>query len=418
MARVLVSAGHTNKDPGTTISGVREVDLTRKIAQEVTKRLRELNIITLSVPPDLDLARRIEWINQTGYSETNRDISIEIHINDGGKSGIEGWYQADKTDSQQLTNELINEVMKSTNWPSQGVKSEYEHPLGSLAFLHNTNTIATLIECGYLDNEENMAFLKNDENIKKIAKGIVLGIQKFFGFTTTQTTPTTPATPTTPPKQQQQPSTFTPAPVATPTPAASGPLTTGYTPPAQTQAPSTYRPPRRAPSTYGQPGAQPGVQPAGTEVGAGGSSYMNREQRREMIKNYYIKILGRGPNQADLNYFLNIGISEDQLTKKMVDSQEHADLVVARQEVIKTKKQFVDQNNELLRLKAKANDQQGILRNLNGLLMQKNRAIHDLQQRLKAAGFRPSKPVQKTRKPKYKKSFQERILDFLSSRLG
>jgi len=77
MARIIISAGHTNKDPGTVVSGIREVDLTRKIAKEVVALLRAENFVTLSVPPELDLARRISWINQTGYSEANKDISIE-----------------------------------------------------------------------------------------------------------------------------------------------------------------------------------------------------------------------------------------------------------------------------------------------------------------------------------------------------
>src|SRR5687768_3910001 len=103
MARIIVSAGHTSMDPGMSSGDLREVDLTRKIANATIPYLRSNGLITLSVPPELDLARRIEWINATGYRETLNDIAVEIHINDGGKSGLEGWYKEEGNNkSQQL----------------------------------------------------------------------------------------------------------------------------------------------------------------------------------------------------------------------------------------------------------------------------------------------------------------------------
>ena len=148
--------------------------------------------------------------------------------------------------------------------------------------------------------------------------------------------------------------------------------------------------------------------------------FMTREERKEMIKKNYVKILGREPNQSDLNYFLNISISEQDLIKRMVDSQEHADLVKARQEVIKIKEKFVKQKDELLRLRVKTKDQQSIIKNLNALLMQKNRIIFELQQRLqqlKALVPHKGKNTKK-RKPQYNKTTKEKLLDFFSDRLG
>ena len=103
----------------------------------------------------------------------------------------------------------------------------------------------------------------------------------------------------------------------------------------------------------------------------------------------------------------------------MVDFQEHVDLVKSRQEVIQTKKRFIEQRNEILRLKAKVNDQRGILKNLNALLMQKNNSIHVLQKKINSTTTN-KKPVKNKKKqqPKYPKSFQERLLDYFSKKLG
>jgi N-acetylmuramoyl-L-alanine amidase len=452
MARIIISAGHTNKDPGTIANGLREADLTKQISREVVKQLRESNIITLAVPPELDLAKRIEWINLTGYSETTGDITIEIHINDGGKRGIEGWFQADKNNSRQLTQDIIDEVTKNVGWPSQGNHNEYEHPLGSLAFLHNTHPIASLVECGYLDNEEDFKILSSQEGILKIATGIVNGIKRFLGVganpvnrpvtiaTTSPAVATIPAAPTAVPAVQKT----MPAPIQT---------TNQMQQNTPMNRPVNY--PTAPVATYptqqygGMGGATPGGMSGGFgNVGGGayggmgggmstgmntmggmgtmggvgggmnqGAGFMNRDQRRDMVKNNYIKILGREPSPADLNYFLNIGISEDQLIRKMVDSQEHADLVKARQEVIQTKKLFIDQRSEILRLKTKVNDQRGILQNLNSLLMQKNRALVDYQQKLQMSNINSGQKKEE-KKFKYKKTKGEKMLDYFSDRLG
>lgn len=66
----------------------------------------------------------------------------------------------------------------------------------------------------------------------------------------------------------------------------------------------------------------------------------------------------------------------------MVDSQEHADLVKARQEVITAKKNYNDQQTELIRLRNQVNDNQQILNNLQHSIQEKNRGLAELQQRI------------------------------------
>lgn len=441
MARIIVSAGHTNDQPGTVVNGIREVDLTRKIAAEVTKELRANDIITLSVPPNLDLARRIAWINQTGYREEDGDLAVEIHINEGGKSGVEGWHQADKTNSIELTKSIAGEIKTALGWETQGIKSEYDHELGSLAFLHNTNPIASLVECGYIDNAEDMKILQSDDGVKKLGKAIAQGILKYLGKTST-----TPKSETQQDISNNTQSTApaNPAPIQTlptnniPTTDqfASNPNQSSSTPPLG----GSYQPPSSMPpsgmssgtgggfanpsmggganfggggggNNFGSGASRPGV------GGTGGGGYMNREERKDMIKNNYIKILGREPSQSDLNYFLNLGTNEDQLIKRMVDSQEHADLVKSRQEVIKTKETLAKQTSDILYLRTRVADQQGIIKNLNQLLIQKNRAIYRLNLALR--GYRQREPEQKpVKKVKYKRSTSERFLDFFSDKLG
>lgn len=359
MPRAILSSGHTSADPGSKANGLVEYELSRKISRAVLPYLRQHGIITLSVPADLDLLKRIDWINKTGYDETNNDIAIEIHINEGGKSGIESWYEGEgESNSKKLSDILIKTITAESGLPNQGSKSEYEHEIGSIAFLHDVNSITTLVECGYIDNEDDAKFLKDDKNIDKLAKGIAKGVLEYFGVPfrdIPQGSPPVVARPNTPNPTQ--------------------PLNQFQQPPRPPMPTNNFQMP-----SYNSGGMSGFDSDFGPSQPAGG--FMSRDDRKKMVNEMYNKILGREPTQNDLNYFLNIGISEQDLLKKMVDSQEHADLVMSRQEVIKAKEELNEHSTELLQLRASTEDQKVIIRNLHALIAQKNQAIAHLQQQL------------------------------------
>jgi uncharacterized coiled-coil protein SlyX len=154
------------------------------------------------------------------------------------------------------------------------------------------------------------------------------------------------------------------------------------------------------------------------------NSYLkSRDERKEMIKDNYNKILGRAPNKSDLNYFLNTGINEEKLIEKMINSQEHADLVRARQEVLTTKAKFHSQEAELILLRSQVEDKTQLIDNLNSLLAQKNVAITELQRRLRYIENQlRNTPNQndnhQNKKINYNEPFIDKIFRFFSDRLG
>lgn len=359
MARVIISAGHTQNEPGAIAEDLKEVDLTRKIANKVTTKLRNEGIITISIPPELELPARIDWINRTGYKEETEDICIEFHINDGGKSGIEGWYK-DKGDnkSQKLTRLIIDETCKQTSLANQGIKSEFDHPLKTLAFLHDTNPTSALIECLYIDNPDDQKFLRDDSKLELLAKGIVEGILKFFDINNVSNTDNIKTTP-----QTSTPTSFPTIPQA---PAFGQTTNTGHTPPPIQSQPYI---PYSSPSLYGR----------GNSFGAAKQPVQNREERKKMMRTKYQQILGRKVNDQDLNYFLNLGLSEDQMLKKLVESQEHADMVKDSQSYQKVKPKYDKQKITNQKLKMQATDKNAIIQQQNDLIAQKNKSIYQLQ---------------------------------------
>jgi len=438
MPRVIVSSGHTQNNPGVVANGLQEYEVARKIAKFALKFIRLNGIISLSTPPNLDLSQRIEWINRTGYMETTNDIAIEIHINDGGKRGIEGWFKGDGgNSSQQMVENVVQFICAETGLPNQGCNSEFTHELGSISFIHEINPIGSIIECGYIDNEDDAKFLKDDRNLEVLGKGIAKGVLKYFNLEYkeypipgTQVTQQSAAAISAPAPANQPAaiaaatpndaffdddlddydddlSAITPAPASVPTnmPAfpAAQPMATAY-PAAAPVYPGTAPAYPATTPTYSRPAAAAPAAPAGY------APMPSRDERKAMITRNYIKILGRDPNQNDLNYFLNMGVREDELLRKMVDSQEHADLVKARQEVITAKKQLSDQIAELQDLRAGNEDQKNIIESLNLSINQKNVAltklqidIRELQQKLQ------EKPV--IRKTSKHKKYQGTFLD-------
>lgn len=355
MPRAIISSGHTKQDPGSKANGIVEYELARDIAKEVVEQLRQQGIITLIVPADLDLLKRIDWINGTNYEESNNDIAIEIHINEGGKSGIETWFEGEgESKSKQLAEAILESTSHETGLAKQGAKSEYDHEIGSIAFLHDIHMVTTLVECGYIDNEDDVKFLKEEGNIKKLAKGIVLGILKYFNIGYKESSTTNKFIPTTP---------------QTATPSTTGTYPTIHNMPSQ---PQTYN------HNYTNPSPAVGIPPSSPKP----AGFMSREDRKKMINDLYVKILGREPNQNDLNYFLNMGINEQDLITKMINSQEHVDLVKSRQEVIKAKEELNNSKTELITLRTSTEDQRVIINNLHTLIAQKNQALAQMQQTL------------------------------------
>lgn len=404
MARVIVSAGHTQEEPGVVKDGLREVDFTNKISQKVTTKLRQNGIITLSVPPELELEERIDWINRTGYSRGTDDICIEIHINDGGKSGVEVWCentdegkQDEDNASYNLAKSILDEACKSSGLNKQGVKKEEQHPLRVLQFLRKTSPVACLVECLYIDHPEDQKFLQDDSKLDLLAAGVVNGILKYFEVDVNP--------------QSQAPATSSMSGFGMG--GATYPRTPGYVPPPAPMASPSF-PSYASPSPYGA-GGYGGAYPP---VGGAMQGPQSREDRKKMIKEKYQQILGRKVSDQDLNYFVNLGLTEDQMIRRVVESQEHADMITAAQEHKKIKPEYDRLKTEVQRLEVQLRDKESLLTKQNDLLVQKNKSISALEH--STPNMIPVEPasslaqLQVERIPSQRESLVDRVLKRLN----
>lgn len=387
MARVLLSAAHTLENPGEIYQDLREADLTRKILKMVIPHLEKTGVEFQAVPLDLPLFQRIEWINKTGYSYESGDIFIEIHINDGNKRGIEGWFRDEKSPentSQRLTERIIDSVCKKTGYENRGAKSEFDHELGSLIILNQTNTISTAIEFLYIDNEDDIKILKDDTKLDEMAKALADAISDYVKDPENQKFNETNKNKRNEAKKKNPFGNFggfgglmndgdddlddlgAPGFGAGNDPIASlGGAANPFPAPASNSTLNTAT--SSAPAT-----STPSTKPV----------LMDREERKKMIEETYEKVLGKKPSQADLNFHLNTGTNKNDLIVKLVEGKDHEQLVKDANELkeLKTKVQELETENTQLKISSK--DFKSIQESLNRLLEHKNMLISRFHQEL------------------------------------
>ncbi len=357
MPRLLISAAHTLENPGEIFGDLREADITRKLLKKTLPYLDSHKIEYQAVPLDLQLLKRIDWIKSTGYSQEQGDIFLEIHVNDGGKRGIEGWFEGSASannNSQKFAETVVNGICKATGYQNQGVKSEYEHDLGSLIILNQSNLIATAVECLYIDNAEDIQIIKDETKLDALAKSIADSIHEYI----------INVAPTLKYSAKQLPS-FNGA----------RPTTFG--------APLPYTTPNSSISSY-----TPTPSPFGNQAPSFGATtpnkpvLMDREERKEMIKKVFQKVLGKEPSQNDLNYHLNTGVAELELIKRLVDGEEHTKIVKDAKEFKELTDKVARLNAEIDQLKANTQDTKAMYDTMNRLLEHKNLLIARLHQEL------------------------------------
>lgn len=331
---IILSVGHTPSEPGAVAGDLVEFDIAKKIVLEAGNIFKEEKIDVVIVPFDLDLQSVIDWINNSGYSASAGDICIDVHINDGGRSGIEGWYKdRGPNDSSSLAETVSESISKATGLPFLGAKSEYDHPFGFLAFVHNTKPISALIECGYIDNPVDSALMKTADGIKKFARGLVDGIKLFL--------------------QKKG-------------------KVSGQNEQSRVRGTSSLSTINRSSQT---------TPTFSSGLGFSGSSY---NSRRELIKRLYIEVLGREADAKGLSYYCysNPDATEDQIRKEMTQSTEHFEILKrakrANELEDRVKKLEEELNMTRLTLEAKENE----ISKMNSLLKMKTEEMMRMSKQL------------------------------------
>lgn len=181
---ILLDPGHGGHDAGTqSISKPRyqEKSLNLVTAQFVKTYLKQLGYQVLMTREDdtfVSLDKRAQMAN-----ERKPTLFVSIHYNSAPSAQAQGvevfFYQSKEKkertiQSKHLAQAILKHVVAQTEAKSRGAKQ------ANYAVIRETHMPAVLIEGGFVTNEAELKNLKDPLYLKRLAWGIVCGIEEYL----------------------------------------------------------------------------------------------------------------------------------------------------------------------------------------------------------------------------------------------
>ncbi|MEQ3088047.1 N-acetylmuramoyl-L-alanine amidase, partial [Collinsella sp. CLA-JM-H32] len=206
----VLDAGHGGWDSGAIGNGLREKDLTLKIARYCRDELQKYAGVRVIMTRDSDASvtgvanTSNELIARAQIARDNKaSLFMSFHINSGGGTGAEiwiprpaKWYSSFNELGESLGQDVLNRLV-SVGLVSRGAKNDYYdlngkqlyYPDGSnadsLAVIRNCRQYgipAVLVEHGFIDNSYDAGLLANSLYLKKMGQADALAIANQFGL--------------------------------------------------------------------------------------------------------------------------------------------------------------------------------------------------------------------------------------------
>ena len=189
--RVVIDAGHGGIDPGTTMHGIAEKRINLNIAKKIQELAKDYNVDVIMTRDKDELPGKGEDIS---YSlkyraelpgRENADLFISIHTNGTGKNEMQEEFSGFDIYVPGNSSKVYGGSVKLASSIADYIKPDYTmaHELkqrtGGVLVLDNASVPSILIECGYMDNKTDLAYLQDEKNQEKIARDILEGIQKY-----------------------------------------------------------------------------------------------------------------------------------------------------------------------------------------------------------------------------------------------
>jgi TonB family protein len=208
--RVVIDAGHGGVDPGTTIHGVPEKNINLIIAKKIKELSKEYNVEVIMTREKDELSGQGENIgNSLKYrtelpGKENADLFISIHANGMGQHVMQDKYSGFDIYIPDNTSKVYEGSVKLASIIADYIKPDYimapelKQRKDQIQVLDNATVPAILIECGYMDNKSDLAYLQDEKNQEKIARDILEGIRKYSMQTTSYSNSIRPSADTIP----------------------------------------------------------------------------------------------------------------------------------------------------------------------------------------------------------------------------
>ncbi|MEI7024475.1 N-acetylmuramoyl-L-alanine amidase family protein [Paenibacillus sp. y28] len=173
---VVLDAGHGGTDPGTrSVDGKNEKDFTLPMQQKVAALLeKDPNIevqVTRTTDVKIELSDRIAQANKI-----KADLFLSIHGNSFPDNrairGTETYFYL--PDGRLPATILHKHVLEATGFPDRKVKQN------NYKVLREAEVPATLLEIGFLSNQEENSLIWSEAFQQKVAEAIAAGVKEFL----------------------------------------------------------------------------------------------------------------------------------------------------------------------------------------------------------------------------------------------
>lgn len=176
--KICIDAGHNHSgfDTGAAANGLKEQDVTFKIAELLKQKLekaglqaimtREKNTTNLGSSVSTSIAKRAEISNKN-----HCDYFVSLHCNAGGGTGTEVLIYKKGGKAEQLAEKILTSLTALLPLRNRGVKE------ANLGVLRDTDCPAVLAETAFLDHPSDASLLKQKEEV--FADAVFRGILEY-----------------------------------------------------------------------------------------------------------------------------------------------------------------------------------------------------------------------------------------------
>lgn len=182
---IVVDPGHGAEDTGALgIDGSHEKDLTLAIGRKLRDTLVQNGATVFMTrqddsKPSVNARPLMAIAHHADYF-----VSIHCDSNSGwhtSRSGTTVYFHAQNAQCRRMAQDVVNRVSEVSGLPAIGVQTDYiRFPGIGFGVLRGSPMPAVLVECGYMNNDRDLAMLKEDTVQQNIALGIVAGLRDFI----------------------------------------------------------------------------------------------------------------------------------------------------------------------------------------------------------------------------------------------
>lgn len=179
---IVVDAGHGGEDGGAvSADGMQEAGLNLSVAKLLKAELEALGMEVIMTREDenalsstkkADMAARRSIMNQPGV-----DGVVSVHMNKFTDCAVHGpmaFYMEGSAEGEKLAKTVIDSVTAAIGAPTR-----LANP-ADYYVIRESESVAVLVECGFLSNSADVKLLTDPSHQKTLAKAIAAGVQSYF----------------------------------------------------------------------------------------------------------------------------------------------------------------------------------------------------------------------------------------------